>query len=241
MWSWHSAHPSRAAQPHGAERAHAVGAVLREVFLGLKPAFGRRAVQAVVGRRDPLLDGRVRQQVSGDLLARELVERFVVRETRAARSRDRARQESGCRHGSPPVSAYRTASSQCIVRCSAYRGEASRRSTTFSYASGAVSARNARVSSGVGGRPVRSSVTRRSSVRLSASLRRRQPSRRSRSWMKLIDRVLGARCVRGGGHGRPRHRLIRPMALVDRAFRDPAANRVLLCLRSAPCARTWAA
>src|SRR5207245_2673187 len=49
-----------------------------------------------------------------------------------------------------------------------YRGLASRRSTTFSYASGERSARNASISSGVGGSPVRSYVTRLRSVRGSA-------------------------------------------------------------------------
>ena len=70
----------RAAQPDGAERAHAVGAVLGEIFLRLETALRRGAVQTIVGRRDAFFERRVRQQVSGDLLACELVERFVVRE-----------------------------------------------------------------------------------------------------------------------------------------------------------------
>ena len=46
---------------------------------------------------------------------------------------------------------------------------ASSRSITFSQASGDVSLTNASISSGVGGRPIRSNVTRRMSVRRSAS------------------------------------------------------------------------
>ena len=109
----------RAAHPHGAERPHAVRAVLREVFLGLKPAFGRRAIETVVGRRDALLDGRVWQQVSGDLFARELVERPVLQKrlqhvvaVRPGGNRIVAVESRRC-----PRSA--TASSQRMVRCSA--------------------------------------------------------------------------------------------------------------------------
>ena len=49
------------------------------------------------------------------------------------------------------------------------RGELSRRSTTLANASGDESAANASISSGVAGRPVRSKVARRSSVRRSAA------------------------------------------------------------------------
>ncbi len=53
--------------------------------------------------------------------------------------------------------------------CSPYRGEASSRSTAFSYARGEVSFKNASSSAIVGGNPVRSNVTRRSNVALSAA------------------------------------------------------------------------
>ena len=55
-------------------------------------------------------------------------------------------------------------------------GDASRRSTTFANASGELSARNASISSGVGGMPVRSSVARRISARLSAGATGFSPS-----------------------------------------------------------------
>src|SRR5205814_2060023 len=64
----------RAAEPDGAQRADAICAVFGEVFPGLKPAFSRRAIEAIVGRCDALLDGGLRQQVSGDLLPRELAD-----------------------------------------------------------------------------------------------------------------------------------------------------------------------
>ena len=55
----------RAAQPHGAQRAHAVGAVLREVFLILNASLLRGAQNPVVGRGDFLFDTCVRQEVTG--------------------------------------------------------------------------------------------------------------------------------------------------------------------------------
>src|SRR5262245_21086017 len=60
-------------------------------------------------------------------------------------------------------------SSQWRPQRSPNRSLASNRSTTFSNASGAVSATNASTSSPDGGSPVRSRYTRRTSVRLSAS------------------------------------------------------------------------
>ena len=53
--------------------------------------------------------------------------------------------------------------------CSPYAGSANSRSTSASYACGRSSATNARTASRVGGRPVRSNVTRRINVRLSAA------------------------------------------------------------------------
>src|SRR5579862_9111202 len=59
-------------------------------------------------------------------------------------------------------------SSQWRPQHSPYAGDASNRSTTLANASGEVSARNASISCGVGGSPVKSKVARRIKVRLSA-------------------------------------------------------------------------
>ena len=50
------------------------------VLFGLQAALGGRPIQPVIRRRHALLQRRVRNQVARDLLARELVERFVVQE-----------------------------------------------------------------------------------------------------------------------------------------------------------------
>ena len=73
--------PQRAAQPHRRHRAHAIGAVLGEIFLGLQPALGGSAIQTIVGRRHPLLHRGVGHQIAGQLFAREFVERLVVAES----------------------------------------------------------------------------------------------------------------------------------------------------------------
>ena len=70
----------RAAEPDGAERAHAVGAVFGEIFFGLDAAFRGRAIQPVIGRGHFLLGGRVRNQIAGQLFTRKLIERLVVAE-----------------------------------------------------------------------------------------------------------------------------------------------------------------
>ena len=66
-----------AAQPSIGDRAHAFGAVFRKVFLRLGAAFAGHHVQAVIAARDELFFGRIGQQVAGELLTREDVERLV--------------------------------------------------------------------------------------------------------------------------------------------------------------------
>src|SRR6185312_1655457 len=68
----------RASQPIGAQRPYSIRSVLGKVFLGLQASFRRRAAHSVIGRSDLLLDGRVGQEIARQLLARELVKRFVV-------------------------------------------------------------------------------------------------------------------------------------------------------------------
>src|SRR5436309_810478 len=102
----------------------------------------------------------------------------------------------------PLLSAYRARSSQNRAQRSPYRGEASRRSINRAKASGAPSARNAATSSGVGGRPVRSKVTRRIKARLSAggaglSWFASRPARMKRS----IGDLIQASSLTGGGAG----------------------------------------
>src|SRR6185369_17074816 len=66
------------AEPYRAQRADSIGSVLREIFLGLQPALARSAIQAVIRRRDFLIDRRIGQKIARELLARELIERLVV-------------------------------------------------------------------------------------------------------------------------------------------------------------------
>ena len=66
-----------AAQPGIGDGSDAFGAVLREVFLHLGAAFAGHHIQAIIAARDELFFGRVRQEVAGELLAREDVERLI--------------------------------------------------------------------------------------------------------------------------------------------------------------------
>ena len=68
----------RGTQPRRAQRAHPVRAVLRQILLGLQPAFRRITVHPVIRRRDFLLHARIRQQIPGQLFPRENVERLVI-------------------------------------------------------------------------------------------------------------------------------------------------------------------
>jgi hypothetical protein len=67
----------RRTQPHGADRSHAIGSVLGQVFLFLKPTFSRYPVQAIEGRSHFLFGRCSWEQISSELFARELVEPLV--------------------------------------------------------------------------------------------------------------------------------------------------------------------
>jgi hypothetical protein len=67
----------RQAQPDGGGRLDAVGDIFDGVFFGDDPALGVAAVVAIEAGRDLLVERRTGQQVPGDLLDRELVERHV--------------------------------------------------------------------------------------------------------------------------------------------------------------------
>ena len=66
------------AKPGDGHGAHAVAGVLGQVFARLSAPFPSHHVQAIEAGRDQLLGRRVRQQVAGELLDGELVERFVA-------------------------------------------------------------------------------------------------------------------------------------------------------------------
>ena len=70
----------RRREPHGRQVAHAVGGVARQKLLGLRATLARDQVQAVVGRGDALLLGRIVEQITRELLACELVEWLVAME-----------------------------------------------------------------------------------------------------------------------------------------------------------------
>ena len=174
----------RAAQPDGASGAHAVGGVLGEILLGLQAAFGGGAVQAVVGRRHALLDGGVRHQVAGQLLARELVERLVVAE--------RAQHVVAIGPGGEGVVAVEAAGVGVAHDVEPVHGlllgVARRGQQAVDQLLVGVRRRVFQEGVDLFGRwaasPVRSSETRRISVRRSASGEGFSPSRASRSWMK---------------------------------------------------------
>ncbi len=64
--------------PDGGSISHSVGRVLGQVLFGLCSAFASCHQQPVVTGRDSLFVGRVRQQVTGQLLRRKLVIRHVA-------------------------------------------------------------------------------------------------------------------------------------------------------------------
>ena len=71
----------RLTQPRRADRAHAIGHHARFIVLGLGTALLGRQQQPVEGRADARLLVGVRQQVAGNLLDREPIERLVVVES----------------------------------------------------------------------------------------------------------------------------------------------------------------
>ncbi len=65
-------------QPHHAQGTDPIGAIFGQIFFGLQTAFGRGAIQAIVSGRDLLIGSGVGNQITGELLAREHVERLVI-------------------------------------------------------------------------------------------------------------------------------------------------------------------
>ena len=106
--------------------------------------------------------------------------------------------------------------------CSPYRGESSRRSTTVSYADADRSARKASTSSGVGGKPVRSRVTRRISAVLLASGSGSSPSSSSRSRMNRSISLTGQAASLTAGSAGFCGRLERPVPGPGGPLLDPA-------------------
>ena len=165
------------------------------------------------------------QQVAGDLLADELVVRHVAVErvddpvAVAVHLRDRVvgvvAGGVGVADDVEPVPAPPLAVGR--------RRE--QPSTTFANASGESSVRNASTSSGVGGRPVRSNVARRISVRLSAGGAGVSPFASSFARMKrsIVGERPAASFTAGGGGSRDR--LERPELLRPRPGRAPGRRR----------------
>ena len=77
----------RQAQPDGRGRVDAVDDVLDGVLLGDDAPFAVAAMVAVEAGRDLLVERRAGQQVAGELLDRELVERQVAVDRRRSPSR----------------------------------------------------------------------------------------------------------------------------------------------------------
>ncbi len=102
----------------------------------------------------------------------------------------------------PPVADTRQMSIQCRAQRSAYCGLASRRSTMAARACGVSSAARASSSARVGGRPIRSRLTRRSQIRGSARCWATRPRRSRSAARKRVDRIAVpgriSRCRYGG-------------------------------------------
>jgi hypothetical protein len=78
LWSWQRAQPERQAQEHRPGRRRAVDRVLDQVLLGDRAALVGHDVVAQETGRDLLRVGGVGQQVAGQLLGQEPVERHVL-------------------------------------------------------------------------------------------------------------------------------------------------------------------
>ena len=215
----------RAGEPGFGKIPHAVGLVDRAVLGVLRAAFVRRLQQAVVAGGDALPERRIRQQVAGELLDRELVERQIVVERLdhvVAVGRDAVllvavvADRVGEPHQVEPPRGHPLA-------------EGRRREQLVDellVGVGAVVEHELRrLSSGVGGRPVRSKYSRRMSVRRSASGDGSTPAASSRASTKRSTSLRGQSALCNVGHGRPLRRNVRPMGLVLRAGVDPAAER----------------
>ena len=66
------------AEPYRTHRAYAIAAVLGEILGRLQAAFGRSASHAVIRRCNFLVERCIRDEVAGQLLARELIERLIL-------------------------------------------------------------------------------------------------------------------------------------------------------------------
>ena len=165
----------------------------------------------------------IRQQVAGDLLDDELVVGQVAVERAddpvaigpdkprlvlfvAVASRRSGPRRARCGPSARRSGARRAAASTACTRRLALRLPSSRRSES------------------VGGRPVRSSVRRRSSVSASAARRRREAFLLQPGEDEAVDVVLRPGRVLHLRHGRPDRRGERPVGLVLGPFGDPAAG-----------------
>ena len=159
----------RQAHPHLRRRLRAVARVEHGVLFVDRAAFAGRDVAAVEAGADLLLERRVRQQVAGQVFDRELIERHVRVERldhpiavrpHLAEVVDVDAVRVGVAGRVEPVPAAMLA--PLAATPAACRPAARRRPATASLT-------NSSTSSGVGGRPVRSRLNRRASVRRSAS------------------------------------------------------------------------
>ena len=171
---------NRHAQEHGTGGVDAIDDVFHRVLLRNDSAFRVAAMIAIEPGGDPLIQRGIRQQVAGELFDRELVVRHV-----AIERIDHPIAPSPHEPRAVPLIAVAvgiarrfeprdTPSARHIAATAAVDRPPSRRPL------GEVSARKASSSRDVGGRPVRSSVTRRSSVARSAWAEGFKPSRSNR-------------------------------------------------------------
>src|SRR5207237_572767 len=117
---------------------------------------------------------------------------------------------------------------------SPYLGDARRRSMTFAYAAGDVSARNVSTSAGVGGRPVRSNVARLMRVRRSACFAGISPFSSSPARMKLSIPFVGHHLFLTSGIGLDCTGRKDQNRFCDSVSLNPVVRTALLSGQSAP-------
>ena len=215
----------RAAQPGVGDRADALGAVFGEILLELGAAFAGHHVQAVVAAGGQLFFGRVRQQVAGELLTREDVERLVGVERvddvvavgedaliLVAVVADRVGEAGDIqppdRHAFTEVGRGQQAIDLLLIGIGRFVGQEE---------------------GGLGGRRRQAGQVKRDTTQQAffGGFRGRGDFLLSELGSdESVDRILAA--GRQGGHDGSFERLISPMGFVDRALGDPATEEFLL-------------
>ena len=241
MWSWQTAAAGGQAEPDLARGLSAVAGVEHQILFGDRPAFAGGDVAAIEARGDLLIEGSIRQHVAGQLFDRELIEGLVAVEgpddpiavgPHLAVVVDMDAVRIGIAGRVEPVAAAMLAPLR-------HGHEAGRRISRTRRA--ICRSRTLPRSAGSGGRPVRSRLKRRASVRRSASGAGCKPCSSSFGQHEAVDRVANPGLVLHGRQRRPLGGNERPVRLVLGTGGDPIASAVSSARPSASSASPAAA